>query len=156
MVYILVFWGDNRHKQCSNSLKKIMEEEYKDEIERYFEIRVENPAAPSCSKGTFAYISPGSNCASLQGVTYLYAVWTKGVMCDTYLKYNSAIDQFVGRILSGPSFCTIKFTILLPQFDHCDKDTCSALVKRFFTSILLHIYFMSNYFHILDCITPLY
>ena len=73
---MFVFWGDNQQKQYSNSFKKILEE-YKEEIERYFEIRADNLAAPSCSKGTSTYISSWSNCASLQGVTYLYAVWTK-------------------------------------------------------------------------------
>ena len=63
-----------------------------------------------------------------------------GVIQDTYLKYEAAGDQYVGRVVSGLPLCSAKFAVLPPQLVDCDVEQCEKLVKSFFPGIISHLY----------------
>jgi hypothetical protein len=59
------------------------------------------------------------------------AGWTLGDIQDRYLKYESAGDQFVGRILSGLPQNESGFACVPPHFEDGDEDVMRALFKYF-------------------------
>ena len=127
-------------------MEKILDK-YKDEIERDFGIDVKDLGVHSFRKGAAGYISSGSTCAPPQVATNLRAGWTMGVIQDTYLKYEAAGDQYVGRVVSGLPVCSAKFAILPPQLDDdCDVETTDALVKSFFPGIPSHFHYCCKFF----------
>ena len=68
-----------------------------------------------------------------------------GVIQDTYLKYEAAGDQYVGRVVSGLPVCSARFAVLPPQLDDCDVETSGALVKSFFPGISSHYQYFCTF-----------
>jgi len=84
----------------------------------------------SIRKGASSYVSGGSTCAPPQVATNLRAGWSMGGVQDTYLRYEAAGDQYVGRVVSGLPISSPKFSALPPQFDCC-VETADGIVQLF-------------------------
>lgn len=69
-----------------------------------------------------------------------------GVIQDTYLKYEAAGDQYVGRVVCGLPLCSAKFDVLPPQLVDCSLDESKELVKCIFSGIISHLYCACNFF----------
>ena len=80
-----------------------------------------------------------------QIATNLRAGWTMGGVQDTYLRYEAAGDQYVGRVVSGLPISSPKFAALPPQFDCCVK-TADEIVQLFFPGLPEHLYCAGKYF----------
>ena len=83
---------------------------------------VKDIGSHSIWKGAATYVSSGATCFPPQVATNVRAGWTMGVVQDTYLWYEAAGDQYVGRVVSRLPICSSKFSILPPQFDCCISD----------------------------------
>lgn len=113
-----LFPGDNQYKRFTKYMDSLMEN-YKEDICRDFGIDVKFIGSHSIRKGAATFVSSGATCSPPQVATNIRAGWTMGVVQDTYLRYESAGDQYVGRVVAGLPICSAKFSVLPPQFDCC-------------------------------------
>ena len=58
-----------------------------------------------------------------------------GAIQDTYLRYEAAGDQYVGRVVAGLPICSWKFAVLPPQIVDCDVERCQEIVDCCFPSL---------------------
>lgn len=70
----------------------------------------------SMRKGSATYASSGSTACPSSTAIHLRAGWALGGVQDTYLRYESAGDMFVGRTVSGLPTTQATFAILPPHF----------------------------------------
>ena len=70
----------------------------------------------SMRKGSATYASSGSTACPSSTAIHLRAGWALGGVQDTYLRYESAGDMFVGRTVSGLPTTQAAFAILPPHF----------------------------------------
>lgn len=70
----------------------------------------------SFRKGSATYASSGSTSGPSSTAIHLRAGWTLGVIQDTYLRYQGAGDQYVGRTVVGLPIDKAEFAILPPHF----------------------------------------
>ena len=84
-------------------------------FQQEFGVNVKNIGVHSIRKGAATFISSGNTCAPPQVATNIRTGWTMGAIQDTYLRYEAAGDQYVGRVASGLPLCSPKFAALPPQ-----------------------------------------
>ena len=123
-----LFPGESQYNRFSTYLCNIMEK-HRMAIKNDFGICVDDIGVHSIRKGAASYISSGATCAPPQVATNIRAGWTMGVIQDTYLRYEAAGDQYVGRVVSGLPICSAKFAVLPPQF----HNVCETDLKNFIT-----------------------
>ena len=70
----------------------------------------------SICKGAATYASSGSTAGPSGAAMNLCVGWTLGQVQDTYIWYEAAGDQYVGRVLSGLPVNSYKFALLGPCF----------------------------------------
>ena len=58
-----------------------------------------------------------------------------GAIQDTYLRYEAAGDQYVGRVVAGLPICSWKFAVLPPQIVDCDVKKVEEIVDCCFPSL---------------------
>lgn len=117
-----LFPGDSQYNRFSTYLSYILEK-HKDEIRKEFGVSTDDIGVHSIRKGAASYVSSGSTCAPPQVATNIRAGWTMGVIQDTYLRYEAAGDQYVGRVVAGLPICSAKFAVMPPQFGNvCEED----------------------------------
>ena len=68
-----------------------------------------------------------------------------GGVQDTYLRYEAAGDQYVGRVVCGLPISSSQFAALPPQFDCCIH-TADEIVKLFFLGLPNTLYCAGKYF----------
>ena len=68
-----------------------------------------------------------------------------GLIQDTYLRYEAAGDQYVGRVVSGLPLSSSKFAVLPCQVD-CSVDECDEMIASFFPTIPGSLHCMSRFF----------
>ena len=99
---------------------------HKHQFENEFGCQIEDIGVHSIRKGAATYVSSGSTCAPPQVATNIRAGWTMGAIQDTYLRYESAGDQYVGRAVSGLPIHSAKFGVLPPEIEFdCHLDDVS-------------------------------
>jgi hypothetical protein len=86
--------------------------------------------AHSARKGAATFAS--SACPSAAAV-HLRAGWALGGVQDTYLRYDGAGDQYVGRCVAGLPIMSQEFALLPPHFVHSTNFT-SATIKAAVTT----------------------
>ena len=129
-----IFPGPSQYKRFSKYLAKILME-HEREIENEFGVEIKHLGVHSFRKGAATYVSSGSTCAPPQVATNLRAGWTMGGIQDTYLKYEGAGDQYVGRVVAGLPVCSAKFAVLPPQFVDCQVSVIDEMVKSCFSGM---------------------
>ena len=139
-----LFPGSNQYFRFSKCLNDILKK-YEVDIKKHFGVEVQNIGVHSIRKGASSYVSGGSTCAPPQVATNIRAGWTMGGVQDTYLRYEAAGDQYVGRVVSGLPISSPKFAALPPQFDCCVK-TADKIVQLFFPGLPNTLYCAGKYF----------
>jgi hypothetical protein len=76
----------------------------------------ENIGTHSMRKGSATYAASGSTACPSSAAIHLRAGWTLSSVQDTYMRYESAGDMFVGRTVSGLPLDKPEFALLPPQF----------------------------------------
>lgn len=79
-------------------------------------IDAENLGSHSMRKGAATYCSSGSTSCPSSAAIHLRAGWALGGVQDTYLRYESAGDMYVGRTVAGLPIDSASFSILPPHF----------------------------------------
>ena len=75
-----------------------------------------------------------NTCAPPQVVTNIHTGWIMGVIQDTYLRFEAAGDQYVGRVVAGLPICSQKFGVIPPQID-CQVEFADQMVSLVFPTI---------------------
>ena len=139
-----LFPGTNQYKRFSKFLEKLCIK-HKDEKMKDFGVNIEDIGVHSIRKGAASYVSSGSTCAPPQVATNIRARWSMGIIQDTYLHYEAAGDQYVGRVVSGLPLSSPKFAVLPCQVDCC-VDECDEMIASFFPTIPGSLHCMSRFF----------
>jgi hypothetical protein len=71
----------------------------------------------SIRKGAATYVCSGTTCAPSIAAVCNRAGWTMGKVKDTYIRYESAMDEYVGRMVCGLNINSFKFSVSPPFFD---------------------------------------
>lgn len=115
-----LFEGSNQYERFRKILARTLN---MDSIALELERRAVNSqdlGTHSMRKGASTYCSSGSTSCPSSVAIHLRAGWTLGGVQDTYLRYESAGDMFVGRTVSGLPVNSPEFSILPPLFRHID------------------------------------
>lgn len=130
-----LFPGKNQYKKFAKYFGFIIVNNYIEEIKDDFGVDVKDNVVHLLRQGAASYVSLGSTCAPPpQVATNIRAGWTIGQRQDTYLRFKSAGDQYVGCVVSGLPICFPNFTVLRPQFDCCVPDS-EEIIQIVFPSI---------------------
>lgn len=70
----------------------------------------------SIRKGAATYACSGTTCSPSIGAVCNRAGWTMGKVKDTYMRYEAAQDQYVGRLVAGLNIHSFEFSISPPFF----------------------------------------
>ena len=108
-----LFPGTNQYDRFAKILKGFLQK-HRETLEKEFGINVDNIGVHSIRKGAATYVSSGSTCAPPQVATNIRAGWTMGPIQDTYLRFESAGDQYVGRVISGLPLSSSEFAAMPP------------------------------------------
>ena len=139
-----LFPGQNQYKRFSKYLEKICIK-HETEILNDFGIKIEDIGVHSLRKGAASYVSSGSTCAPPQVATNIRAGWSMGIIQDTYLRYEAAGDQYVGRVVCGLPLSSPKFAVLPCQVD-CSVEESKKMVATFFPCITGNLLCMGRFF----------
>ena len=118
-----------------------------------FGIKIEDIGVHSLRKGAASFVSSGSTCAPPQVATNIRARWSMGIIQDTYLRYEAAGDQYVGRVVCGLPLSSPKFAVLPCQVD-CSVEESNKMVEAFSHPYLINyivwlVFFLHQFFIIL-------
>ncbi len=75
----------------------------------------------SIRKGAATYACSGSTSGPSIAAVCNRAGWTMGKVKDTYIRYEAAQDQFVGRIVAGLNINSRSFAVSPPFFLSSDE-----------------------------------
>jgi hypothetical protein len=67
-------------------------------------------------KGALTFLYSGSTVGPTSGAIHQRAGWSQGKVNDTYILFERAGDQFIGRILAGLNIHQHTFAVLPPRF----------------------------------------
>jgi hypothetical protein len=129
-----LFPGANQNDRFRKLLSKCLNTET---IARELERRAVDPSdigTHSMRKGSATYSSSGSTACPSTTAIHLRAGWALGGVQDTYMRYESAGDMFVGRTVSGLPTDRPEFGILPPRF-HGPRDSIEAAIDLCFPGI---------------------
>ena len=68
-----------------------------------------------------------------------------GIIQDTYLQYEAAGDQYVGRVVSGLPLSSPKFSVLPCQVD-CSVDECNDMIGSLFPTMPGNLHCLCRFF----------
>lgn len=121
-----LFNGCNQYERYSKFLQRFISKP--DVTAKFQQLGVDpsNIGTHSLRKGAATFVTSGSTICPSSTATSLRAGWTMGKVEQTYLRYEAAGDQYVGRTVSGLPIDSEEFGILPPFFDD-DFDITSAL-----------------------------
>ena len=118
---------------------------HESEIKNDFGVDISEIGVHSLRKGAASYVSSGSTCSPPQVATNIRAGWSMGIIQDTYLRYEAAGDQYVGRVVSGLPLSSPKFAVLPCQVD-CSVIESEDMIKTFFPTIPGNLHCMARFF----------
>ena len=111
-----LFPGANQYDRFRKLLSRCLGiKEIAHELERR-SIDPHNIGTHSLRKGSATYTASGSTSCPSSTAIHLRAGWALGGVQDTYMRYESAGDMFVGRTVSGLPSDRPEFDILPPRF----------------------------------------
>ena len=110
-----------------------------------FGVNIEDIGVHSLRKGAASYVSSGSTCSPPQVATNIRAGWSMGIIQDTYLRYEAAGDQYVGRVVSGLPLSSPKFAVLPCQVD-CSVDECEEMLSSLFPTVPGNLHCLCRFF----------
>ena len=128
-----LFPGINQYKRFSKYLEKICLK-HQDEIMKDFGVNVDDIGVHSLRKGAASYVSSGSTCSPPQVATNIRAGWSMGIIQYTYLRYEVAGAQYMGRVALDLPLSSRKFSVLPYQVD-CSVDECNGMICSLFPTM---------------------
>ena len=106
----------------------------------------------SIRKGAATYICSGSTCCPSLAAVCNRAGWTMGKVKDTYIQYEAAQDQYVGRVVAGLNVQSHEFAVsppymaTIPTENHLQQDMQAVFPFLLVTQSLLLIKFCLHHY----------
>eukprot|EP00834_Sanchytrium_tribonematis_P003532 NODE_139_length_16235_cov_0.569038.p3 type:complete len:603 gc:universal NODE_139_length_16235_cov_0.569038:14135-15943(+) len=139
-VYLLVFSivpnqnklfpGNSQYQRFSKLLMKFSKNEGRNAIEERG-LQAVDIGTHSVRKGAATYVSSGSTACPSSTAIQLRAGWSLPGVQDTYLRYESAGDMHVRRVVSGLPQESANFSILPPFFEVRNETVDNAINNLF-------------------------
>jgi len=121
-----LFPGNNQYERFRKILSRmVLLEGVAEELE-HRAIDPESLGTHSMRKGASTFGASGSTACPPSAALQLRGGWKLGGVLDTYLRYESAGDMYVGRTVSGLPIDQPEFAILPPNFEGAD----TAVIKN--------------------------
>lgn len=156
-----LFPGDNQYDRFRKQLHRILQKEkIVQELDRRG-MDAEHIGTHSVRKGAATFCSSGSTSCPSSTSIHLRAGWSLGGVQNTYLRYESAGDMYVGRTVCGLPSDSYLFAILPPHFTEKDSiiqealdaiyptlPKCLNYVAEFaLASLVYHVAFLKKQLH---------
>jgi hypothetical protein len=109
-----LFNGTSQYERFRKQLQSLVDE-HSEEI-RGMGIDPQDLGVHSIRKGAATYVCSGTTCAPSIAAVCNRAGWTMGRVKDTYIRYESAMDEYVGRMVCGLDINSSKFSVSPPHF----------------------------------------
>jgi len=139
-----LFPGSNQYERFRKQMQKLLKfQEMLDTID-VMGVKKNDFGTHSIRKGALTYCSGGSTCAPSATAICLRGGWSLPGVQGTYIKYEAAGDQFVGRTASGLPVQNAEFAVLPPEFT-CSSAEIASYVKKYFPSIPHHLKEVGNF-----------
>jgi hypothetical protein len=90
-------------------------------------VSVDDIAGHSWRKGARSYVAGGSTAGPSTAAALQRGGWAQEKMDKSYVRYEGAADQLIGRHLSMLNVHTADFGALPPHFDHVDGEVIAAV-----------------------------
>ncbi len=129
-----LFPGNNQYERFQKILGRVLEMESIAEELEHRGIQKEDIGAHSLRKGAASFCASGSTACPSSTSVHLRAVWSSIGVQDTYLRYESAGDMFVGRTVSGLPIDQAEFSILPPFFSE-NSDFVKDIITQCFPNM---------------------
>ena len=127
----LLFSGGSQYERFRKALHRLLcLDTVTNELNRRG-IMEDNVGTHSLRKEAATYCSSGSTACPSSTAVHLRAGWTLGGVQNTYLRYEAAGDQYVGRTVAGLPLESPLFSILAPHFQEKDDIVEKALHLMF-------------------------
>jgi hypothetical protein len=121
------FPGNNQYERFRKQVQVLFSKEnVEDELNRRG-IDSDDIGTHSIRKASSTFCASGSTACPSSTAIHLRAGWSFGGVQNTYLRYESAGDMYVGRTVSGLPLDSYKFAILPPHFPGAMNDVKTAL-----------------------------
>jgi len=154
-----LFFGSNQYERFRKFLSDIVKN-HADDIQA-MGIDPHDIGVHSIRKGAATYACSGSTCGPSIAATCNRAGWTMGKVKDTYIQYEAAQDQYLGRILAGLNVQSHEFAVSPPYvisstpeesilhdmssvFPFAIATECRLHMKFCLASLLFHKAFLSE------------
>ena len=109
-----LFMGTSQYERFRKQLQSLVDD-HAEEI-RGIGIDPNDIGVHSIRKGAATYVCSGTTSAPSIAAVCNRAGWTMGKVKDTYIRYEAAMDQYVGRMVSGLDINSFRFSISSPHF----------------------------------------
>lgn len=113
--YGSLFPGTRQYDRYASHLRQALKKNH--EELKHFGYVAEDIGSHSCRKGAATYVSSGTTLGPSTAAIAQRCGWSLSKVLDTYLLYEAAGDQFVGRMLAGLPILSHEFSTLPPHFD---------------------------------------
>ncbi|KAH9099840.1 hypothetical protein Ae201684P_018849 [Aphanomyces euteiches] len=123
----LLFPGGKQYDRFRKELIDFLDQPYIAEELRRRGVDPANIGSHSIRKGASTYCSSGSTSCPPSTAVHLRAGWSLGGVQNTYLRYESAGDMYVGRTVSGLPINSSNFSKLPPHFSHRTTEITDAI-----------------------------
>ncbi len=111
-----LFPGSNQYDRFRRVLVRLLQSERAGQELEARGMNVDDFGTHSMRKGASTFVASGSTACPPSTAVHLRAGWTLGGVQDTYLRYESAGDMYVGRTVCGLPLDRAEFAILPPMF----------------------------------------
>ena len=109
-----LFGGVNQYERFRKNLLELVETHEEEIIG--MGINPEDIGVHSIRKVSATYCCNGTTCAPSIAAVCNRAGWTMGKVKDTYIQYEAAMDQYLGRIVAGLNVNSFQFSVSPPYF----------------------------------------
>ena len=136
---IKLFPGNNQYERFRKILSRlVLLESVVEELERR-SVDPESLGTHSMRKGASTFCASGSTSCPSSAAVHLRAGWTLNGVQDTYIRYESAGDMYVGRTVSGLPIDSPDFAILPPYFKNASPMLIQNALKVVFPNLPTHL-----------------
>lgn len=135
-----LFQGNNQYERFRKSFQHLFKHEDISSVLIRKGLNPENIGTHSMRKGAATFCSSGSTACPSSTSIHLRAGWSLGGVQNTYLRYEAAGDQYVGRVVSGLPLDSFEFSILPPHFSHSSSDIVKKAIQVVYPDMPLSLY----------------
>lgn len=111
-----LFAGKSQNKRIRQILHRTLATDNEIKILESFGLNQDDIGCRSIGKGAYSYVVGGTTASPSLSSAYLRAGWAMNTIYDTYLRFKSSGDMYLGRCVVGLPVHDIQFATWPPNF----------------------------------------